>query len=123
MQCQSFFRNYPLYSCRIVILQNVHFLKTIKDKKYGLKQGSSQATPLHQSRIVIEIVPSKFTEKTRKEVHIKRFNSVQKLQAKTEHGKCILPHPVIACGPFKVHSQVTFQSHSTEHARVMLNQA
>ena len=54
---------------------------------------------------------------------MKRLSSVQKLQAKIEHGKCILSHPVIARSPFKVHSQVTFQSHSTEHARLMFNQA
>ena len=66
--------------------------------------------------------PSKFTEKTQKEVHMKRFSSVQKLQAKTEHGKCILSHPVIVHCLFKVHSQVMFQSHSTEHASLILNQ-
>ena len=43
-----------------------------------------------------------FGKKTRKEAHTKRFISVQKLQAKTEHGK--------------------FQSRSTEHVRLMLNQ-
>ena len=62
-------------------------------------------------------------EKTRKEVHMKRFSSVQKLQAKTERGKCILLHPVIARCPLKVHCQVMFQSRCTEHARLMLNQA
>ena len=54
-------------------------------------------------------------EKTRKKVYMKRFSSVQKLQAKTERGKCILSHPVIARCPFKVPSQVMFQSRSTEH--------
>ena len=43
---------------------------------------------------------------------MKRFTSVQKLQAKTERGKCILSHPVIAHCPFKVHSQVIFLSHT-----------
>ena len=42
-------------------------------------------------------------KKTWKEAHTKRFISVQKLQAKTEHGK--------------------FQSCSTEHIRLMLNRA
>ena len=36
--------------------------------------------------------PSKFREKTRKEAHMKRFISVQKLQAETERGKYILSH-------------------------------
>ena len=77
-------------------------------------QGLSQATPLRQSRTAIRIVPlkngqgdnlspSKFREKTRKEVHTKRFISVQKLQAETERGKYILSH-------LKVHSKVTLQS-------------
>ena len=68
-----------------------------------LKQGLSQAAPLRQSRNAIGIVPlkngqgdnlspSKFREKTRKEVHTKRFISVQKLQAETERGKYILSH-------------------------------
>ena len=42
-------------------------------------------------------------KKAGKAAHTKRFISVQKLQAKTEHGK--------------------FQSRSTEHVRLMLNQA
>ena len=42
-------------------------------------------------------------KKAGKEAHTKRFISKQKLQAKTEHGK--------------------FQSRSTEHVRLMLNQA
>ena len=54
---------------------------------------------------------------------MKRFSSVQKLQAKTEHGKCILSHPVIERCPFEVHSQVMCQSRSTKHARLVLNQA
>ena len=33
--------------------------------------------------------------------------------------KSILLHPVITRCPFKVHSQVTFQSRSTEHAHLM----
>ena len=64
-------------------------------------QGLSQAAPLRQYRTAIKIVPykngqgdnlspSQFREKTRKEAHTKRFSSVQKLQAKTEHGKYIL---------------------------------
>ena len=68
-----------------------------------LHQGLSQAAPLCLSRTAIEIVPlkngqgdnfspSKFRETTRKEAHMKRFISVQKLQAKTEHGKYILSH-------------------------------
>lgn len=36
--------------------------------------------------------PSKFREKSWKEEQMKRFSSVQILQAKTEHGKCILSH-------------------------------
>ena len=36
--------------------------------------------------------PSKFREKTRKEAHMKRFISVQKLQAETERRKYILSH-------------------------------
>ena len=48
---------------------------------------------------------------------MKRFISVQKLQAKTEHGKYIFYRT------FKVHSKVMFQSRSTEHVRLMLNQA
>ena len=66
-------------------------------------QGLSQAAPLRQSRIAIGIVPlkngqgdnlnpSKLREKTRKEAHMKRFFSVQKLQAETERGKYILSH-------------------------------
>ena len=66
-------------------------------------QGLSQAAPLGQSRTAIGIVPlknghgdnlspSKFREKTQKEVHKKRFFSVQKLQAETERGKYILWH-------------------------------
>ena len=86
--------------------------------KLLLDQGLSQAAPLRQSHTVIEIVPkkktgqgdnlspSKFREKTRMEVYMKRFSSVQKLQAKTERGKCILLHVV---------RQVTFQSSSTKH--------
>ena len=76
---------------------------------------------MRQSCTVIEIFlkktgqgdnlsPSKFTEKIGKEVHMNRFSYIQKLQAKTEHGKCILSHPVIAHCPFKVHSQVMFFS-------------
>ena len=60
--------------------------------------------------------PSQFREKTRKEAHTNGFSSVQKLQAKTERGKYILLRAV------KVHSKVTFQSRSTEHVRLLLNQ-
>ena len=71
--------------------------------KLSDNQGLSQAAPLRQSRTVIGIVPlkngqgdnlspSKFSEKTRKEAHTKRFISVQKLQAETERGKYILSH-------------------------------
>ena len=67
------------------------------------RQGLSQGAPLRQSRTAIGIVPlkngqgdnsspSKFREKTRKEAHMKRFISVQKLQAETERGKYILSH-------------------------------
>ena len=70
---------------------------------YMSMQGLSQAVPLCQSRTAIGIVPlkngqgdnlspSKFSEKTRKEAHTKRFISVQKLQAETECGKYILSH-------------------------------
>ena len=66
-------------------------------------QGLSQAAPLRQSRTAIGIVPlkngqgdnlspSKFRKKTRNEAYTKRFISVQKLQAETEHGKYILSH-------------------------------
>ena len=66
-------------------------------------QGLSQAVPLRQSRTAIGIVPlkngqgdnlspSKFRGKTRNEAYPKRFISVQKLQAETEHGKYILSH-------------------------------
>ena len=58
---------------------------------------------MRQSRTAIGIVPiknsqgenlspSKFKEKTQKEAHMKRFISVQKLQAETERGKYILSH-------------------------------
>ena len=68
-----------------------------------IPQGLSQAAPLRQSRTAIGIVPlkngqgdnlshSKFSEKTRKEAHTKRFISVQKLQAETDRGKYILSH-------------------------------
>ena len=55
--------------------------------------------PFRQSHTAIEIIPLKktakgtifsplkFWEKTQKEAHTKSFISVQKLQAKTEHGK------------------------------------
>ena len=69
----------------------------------NIYQGLSQAAPLRQSRTAIGIVPlkngqgdnlspSKFRENTRKEAHTKRFISVQKLQAETEHGKYTLSH-------------------------------
>ena len=38
--------------------------------------------------------PSKFREKTRMEAHMKKFSSVQKLQAKTDRGNSILLHVV-----------------------------
>ena len=41
-------------------------------------------------------------------VHMKRFSSVQKLQAKTERGKCSSSHPVIPHCPFIVHSKSCF---------------
>ena len=78
------------------------FFSMMKAKQDKM-QGLSQAAPLRQSRTAIGIVPlkngqgdnlspSKFREKTRKEAHMKRFISVQKLQAKTELGKYILSH-------------------------------
>ena len=60
--------------------------------------------------------PSKFREKTRKEAHTKRFTLVQKLQTKTEYGKNM---ESIFYRTFKVHSKVTFQTHSTEHVRLV----
>ena len=60
--------------------------------------GLSQAAPLRQSRTTKKngqgdnLSPSKFRGKTGKEAHTKRFISVQKLQAETEHGKYILSH-------------------------------
>ena len=52
-------------------------------------QGLSQAAPNGQGD---NLSPSKFREKTLKEVHTKRFISVQNLQAETERGKYISSH-------------------------------
>ena len=54
----------------------------------------------------------------RKHTRSRRFSSVQKLQAKTctEHVENIFYRT------FKVHSKVIFQSRSTGHVRLMLNQ-
>ena len=52
------------------------------------------------------------------QAHTKRFSLVQKLQAKTEHGKYILLHFV----RLKIQPQVAFQSLFTEHVCLMLNQ-
>ena len=55
-------------------------------------------------------------EKTRKEAHTKRFISVQNWKLKQNMESMFYR-------TFKVHSKVTFQSCSTEHVRLMVNQA
>ena len=59
---------------------------------------------------------SKFREKTRKEAHTKRFSSVRNCKLKQN------VESIFYCA-FKVHSKVTFQSHSTEHVCLILKQA